>query len=274
MSGQLITRSATGGGKQPIGAFEFHPIGPHSQPDGTVQTLSDSELALAIGGTDAIGRDRALWSVASKLQKRLLVGPTHKGVSPAGVGSPADREEMRARKSDLFYSRNMRWTSQALLAASSVAPLMGGRAWTTLAHSDPRVKRACALWVNSIFGMVVHWTQGQRTHAGRSTAQIDALKQIPAPRLDLLDAAALERATALFEELQTLLLAPACRAHADPTRAAIDEAVVSFLGLPQEAIDAASRLRLLWCSEPSVHGWNRKALSLLQEAGMAAAPRD
>ncbi len=261
-------------GKQPIGAFEFHPIEPHSQPDETVLPLGDSELALAIGGTDAIGRDRALWSVASKQQKRLLVSPTHKGVSPAGVGSPADRGEMRAKKSDLFYGRNMRWTSQALLAASSVAPLMGGRAWTTLAHSDPRVKRACALWVNSVFGMVVHWTQGQRTHAGRSTTQIDALKQIPVPRLDQLDDAALERATALFEELQTVPLAPACRAHADPTRAAIDQAVVSFLDLPREAIHAASKLRLLWCSEPSVHGRNRKALSLLQEAGVAAAPRD
>ncbi len=256
------------------GAFEFHRIKPHLRPDKTVQGLSDSELALAVGGADAIGRDRALWGVASKQQKRLLVGPTHKGVSPAGVGSRKDREKMRAKRSDLFYARNMRWTSQALLAASSVAPLMGGRAWTTLAHSDPRVKRASALWVNSIFGMVVHWTQGQRTHAGRSTTQIDALKQIPVPRLDQLDDAALERATALFQELQTVLLAPACRAHADPTRAAIDQAVVSFLDLPQEAIHAAARLRLLWCSEPSVHGWNRKALSLLQKAGVATVPRN
>lgn len=173
---------------------------------------------------------------------------------------------MRANRSDLFYARNMRWTSQALLAATTVDPLMGGRAWTTLSHPDRRVRRACSLWANSIFGMVVHWTRGQRTHAGRSTTQIDALKQIPVPRLDLLEDPALDRAAAFFDWVRTQRLAPACQAHCDPARSSIDGAVVDLLGLPAEARVAAVKLRRLWCEEPSVHGRNQRAVALLDEA--------
>lgn len=258
----LIGHPVGGDGR---GAFEFHPV-VHRPPAVETRGIADAELGSTLGGTDTIGRDRALWTADSRRQTQLLVDPTHKGVAPAGVGSKAAREAMRASRSDLFYARNMRWTSQALLAATTVDPLMGGRAWTTLTHPDPRVRRASSLWVNSIFGMVVHWTRGQRTHAGRSTTQVEALKQIPIPRLDLLEDSALNRAAALFDRARTQRLAPACQAHCDLARTSIDEAVVDLLGLPAEALAAASRLRRLWSEEPSVHGRNQRAMALLEEA--------
>ncbi len=232
------------------GAFEFHPVA---------------------GPLDAIGSDRALWRADAAAQRRLVVPPTHKGSAPVHVGSDAARAAMRARRGTLFHARNMRWTSQALLAATTETPVMGGRAWTALVHPDARVLRAFALWANATPGMAVHWTRGQRTHSGRSTAQIDALKRTPCPRLDRLDDAALDRAAADFEALAARDLRPACQAHADEARIAIDEAVLRMLGLPEGAGAALSRLRLLWCAEPSVHGANRAALRLLREAGMGAA---
>ena len=146
----------------PGGAFELHEV--------------QSEA-------DAMGSDRALWRADAKNQRRLIVRPTHKGVAPAGVGSDEAREKMRQKKSTLHYARNMSWGSQALLAATTERPVMGGRAWTTLTHDDERVRKVFALWANSTLGMMVHWTQGQRTHAGRSTTQIGAVKKIPCPRL-------------------------------------------------------------------------------------------
>ena len=253
-------------GKTPIGAFEFHPT-VHRQPEGDARQWDAENLDHILGGADAIGRNRSLWNADSQRQTQLLVGPTHKGVSPAGVGSPGTRKAMRAQRSDLLYARAMRWTSQALLAATTVDPLMGGRAWTTLTHPDRRVRRATALWVNSILGMVVHWTRGQRTHAGRSTTQVGAIKQIPIPRLDLLGDSALDRGAAFFEAIRTARLAPACQTHCDPVRASIDEAVVALFGLPPGAIAFAGRLRRLWCEEPSVHGWNQRAVALLEQAG-------
>ena len=232
-------------GNNPTGAFEFYAV---------------------TSRTDAIGKDRALWRANGKTQKNLAVLPTDKGSSPTNVGSESERDNMRRYQSNLFYARNMRWTSQALLTAMTQRPAMGGSSWTTLGHKDVRVQKAFALWANSTFGMVVHWTQGQRTHTGRSRTQIGSLKQIPCPRLDRLNDATLNQAADDFDLLAKKDLLPACQAHVDNTRIAIDEAVISMLGLPNRAKTIIVMLQWLWCNEPSVHGWNKRALKQLEHS--------
>ncbi|MCY4204355.1 MAG: hypothetical protein OXE92_01365 [Bacteroidetes bacterium] len=113
---------------------------------------------------------------------------------------------MRQFRSTLFYARNMRWTSQALLAAVTNYPGMGGRAWTSLQHEDERICKSFALWANSTLGFLVHWTQGQRTQSGRATNQIKALAQIPCPRLDQLPEDRLDQAAHKFDELAPMAL--------------------------------------------------------------------
>ena len=238
-------------GGDPRGAFEFHPV--------------TSEI-------DAIGIDRALWEASSKEQRSLRVLPTHKGLAPPGVGSQEQREKMRSYASTLFYARNLRWTSQALLSASTPQSTLGGRAWTALIHGDMRVRKAFALWWNSTLGMIEHWTQGQRTQNGRSTTQIGALKKIPCPRLDRLSDAVLEMAAARFDALSNQSLLPAKDAVNDLVRHEIDAAVsnmleihkaqsvseeaMSWQKIPDSGISNAMEiLRKLWCAEPSVHGW-------------------
>lgn len=234
-------------GNEPIGAFEFHAI---------------------TGPSDALGKDRALWKANSRAQVSILTRPTHKGVAPRGVGSDDDREDMRKAGSKLFYARNMRLTSQKLLTAKTRVDTLGGRAWTSLLHEDHRVQSAFALWANSTLGLIVHWTQGQRTQTGRSTTQIGALKKIPCPQLDSLGDEALDFAADAIGELEALVLQPANRAHVDDHRKEIDETVVRMLGWPEEALDVISDLRKLWCAEPSVHGNNRQAVKLLRDAGL------
>lgn len=234
-------------GNEPIGAFEFHEI---------------------TGPSDALGKDRALWKADSKAQVSILTYPTHKGVAPRGVGSDDDRKDMRKARSTLFYARNMRLTSQKLLTAKTRADTLGGRSWTSLLHEDHRVQSAFALWANSTLGLIVHWTQGQRTQTGRSTTQIEALKKIPCPKLDSLGDEALNFAADAIGELEALVLQPANQAHVDDHRKEIDAAVVRMLGWPEEALDVISDLRKLWCAEPSVHGNNRQAVKLLKDAGL------
>lgn len=225
------------------GAFRFYPV---------------------TGPNDALGSDRALWAADGSAQRGLLVLPTHKGSAPSGAGSDTLRQEMRSHRSTLHYARNMRWTSQALLAAATGRPVMGGRAWTTLSHDSEFVRKAFAVWANSTLGMIVHWTQGQRTQAGRSTTQIAALHRIPCPRLDHLPEAVLQRAAMRFDELATQEMRPACQAHADPARIAIDDVVQQMFDLSDEAAEVIAALRRLWCAEPSVHGRNRRALAMLE----------
>ncbi len=231
-------------GQEKIGAFELHPV--YDQ-------------------VDALGPDRALWRADAGTQKQLIIPLTHKGITPAGVGSDEKREQMRQFRSTLFYARNMRWTSQALLAATTSHPGMGGRAWTSFQHKDERVYKAFALWANSTLGFMVHWTQGQRTHSGRATTQIRALANIPCPRLDQIPEIRLEQAVNRFDELAKMELLPACQAHADKVRKDIDDAVLEMLALDRNEIPKMiNTLRWLWCNEPSVHGQNQKAISLLR----------
>ena len=231
-------------GKDPRGAFEFNPV---------------------FDPVDAIGPDRALWKADSRTQKCLVVPLTHKGSAPVGVGSKEKREAMRQSRSTLFYARNMRWTSQALLAATTTHTGMGGPTWTSLRHEDKRVFKAFALWANSTLGFLVHWTQGQRTHSGRARTQMKALANIPCPRLDQIPEAQLDQAGLAFDALSDKELLPACQAHADEVRKKIDQTVLEMLNLDREGIlETLEKLRWLWCNEPSVHGQNRKALALLE----------
>lgn len=231
-------------GADPIGAFELNPVFDH---------------------VDAIGPDRALWKADSSTQTQLMIHLTHKGSAPKSVGSKKQRDAMRQCRSTLFYARNMRWTSQALLAATTNHPGMGGPTWTSLIHEDEILCKCFALWANSTLGFLVHWTQGQRTHSGRSRTQVKALSSIPCP--DLLQISNTKRniACRVFDQISQDKLRPACQAHADSVRKTIDQAVLKMIGLdPMEVHTILNKLRWIWCNEPSIHGQNRKALQLLQ----------
>ena len=222
-------------GRDPRGAFEFH-------------SLKEREGA----------RDEALWKADCQTQRRLLVSPTHKGFPVRQKLA----QQMRLRKSRLLYQRGIQWTSQRLLAATTMEPVLGGSAWTTW-RGEEKLQKAFALWANSIIGFLVYWTQGQRTQKGRSRTQIGALKKILCPNLPVQRKSKLEEAAA-FDELAKLELRPACQAHCDPARKRIDDAVCQMLSIPPRFKKTIDKLRRLWCEEPSVHGNHKTALKLLK----------
>ena len=226
----------------PIGAFEMH------------EMHSDDSIA---------NPDLSLWHANAKTQKQMLVHPTHKGLSVLNVDRSDLETTMRASVSKLLYARNMRWTSQAILAATTEYPVLGGSSWTTLQSDREDLYWPFLLWANSILGMVVHWTQGQRTHAGRSTTQIGAIKAIPCPDVSKLDATELQIAQQEATRLLREPLRPACQAHCDANRKQIDLAVIKVFNLPDSAITLVDDIRLVWAREGSVHGQNKCALELL-----------
>ena len=214
---------------------------------------------------EAEGEDVALWEADAGDQSRLSVLPTHK----ASLWNEEIRKRIASKKSTLHYARGMRWTSQSVLVATTAQKVFGGRAWTSLIHEDERVCKAFALWANSTLGMIIHWTQGGRTQVGRAVTQVKAIHAMPCPDLAKLSDKALDGAVEAFKKLSTLDLLPACQAHIDAARGRIDEAVVAMLDLPREqALPSIQTMQKWWCAEPSVHGYNKKALELLKEEGI------
>ena len=222
-------------GKAAIGAFELHKV--------------TDEI-------DAMGYDRILWEANAKEQTSLVVLPTHKGITVEGVGTKEKRTNMRRQRSTLFYARGMRWNSQALLAATTERSVMGGRAWTALIHEDKRVLKAAALWFNSTFGLMIHWTQALKTQKGRGSTQVGAVKKIPCPRFDRLDDDALDLAVELFHRAKDMQLLSVYMSDRDGARADIDDMVRRIFKLG-DISEETNILRQLFCKEPSILGHKR-----------------
>ena len=231
------------GAREAIGAFTFDPIDPRYYPT-----------------------HLSLWAADAEMQTRLLVSPTHDG-QPA-TNDEAELRQMIDQRSDLFISRTLRLTSQALAAARADRLMMGGRAWTALLSDDDDVKAALAIWLNSTFSLIVRTSYSQTTQPGRATMQVRALAGFPVPDFTA-DRQAGEQARAIARqrigELATLELRPVSYAFQDAHRHRIDRVALEMLGLGenQQAIAAVGALRNRWCREPSVHGSNRAIMQAL-----------
>lgn len=214
------------------------------------------------GETDAIGADRCMWHANAQIQKSLFSFATHKGIPKADV-SDEELNGIRETASKLFYSKNMRWTSQKILSTLTEQSYLGGRSWLSMNHEDFRIQSVFCIWANSTLGMLLHWSSGQRTQTGRSTTQVNAVREICCPNFRLLSNEKLDLASGFLSSWGTQIFRPACQAHVDSIRVELDDAVIEILGLPEEAKTIVEKLRFLWCNEPSVHGNNKEALNLL-----------
>ena len=221
-------------GFEPIGSFTFIPLEAGEVPDYP-----------------------ALWAAKGAAQTRMTARPTH-----SGVAVPGRREQMRKMldaRSDLFISRNLRMTSQALAAAVTDEPVMGGSAWNALQSEDDGVKAALAIWLNSTLGSLLRTCYAQTTQPGRATMQVKALGGFPVPNFAA-DSPAGEHARSAaqerFSELAELDLEPLSYAFRDANRKRIDAVVLDMLGLGGDADveRALDHLRSVWSREPSVHG--------------------
>ena len=230
-------------GREAIGAFAFDPIRP-----GEIPTYP------------------ALWSAEAERQRSILTAPTHEG-HPA-ITEEDRLRQMLAQRSDLFISRNLRLTSQALAAARTERLMMGGSTWTALLSDDDGTKSALAIWLNSTLGLMVRTCYAQTTQTGRARLQIRGLAGFPVPDFAADSDAgqqAREIAVQHIAELATLEMEPASYAFRDASRQRVDSVALAMVGLGgnQQANAAVVALRQQWCREPSVHGGNRAIMLAL-----------
>ena len=226
----------------------------------TKLTVEPTHYGLDVGPRLGDARERAIAKLERQLSRTNGGKPSESAIARACAEAEANERsrsqdalaEMRRCQSTLFYQRGIFWPSQVALAGVTDKPVMGGRAWCALLHDDPVVRFGFAIWANSTLGMVVHWSRAQRTQHGRSSAQLEGIRQMPCP--DFNETATYSRACELLESESELLratLKPARDAYRDPARAELDNAAARLLGIP-----GAESLRDLahnWCSEPSVH---------------------
>ena len=208
----------------------------------------------------------SMWAAVGQVKKTILTGPTHEGHPVAN--QDARQAEMLAGKADLFISKTLRTTSQALMAARTAEPAMGGRAWNALQTDDDGVKDALAIWLNSSLGGIIRTCYAQTTQTGRATMQTGGVEGFPVPNFAA-DTPAGQQARQLaqerYGELADLTLEPVSYAFRDENRHKVDAAALELVGLGgnAEAARALVHLRSIWCREPAVHGGNEAIMKAL-----------
>ena len=212
----------------------------------------------------------SMWAAYGASQNTMRALATHEGEVFT------DKEDLLRRmldqRSDLFISRNLRTTSQALAAVKTPDLVMGGRAWTALMCNDSDVKSALLIWCNSTLGLLTRNCYAQTTQQGRATMQVKAIANFPVPDFSANTPAGEHARTVArnrIEELSAMRLQPISYSFRDARRHSIDEVVLEMLGLNADELAArtVATLRNHLCREPSVHGSSptiMRALGLIQ----------
>lgn len=219
--------------KSPRGVFELHRISDHDET--------------------SMYEDLSLWEVNSKTQKSIVVKPSHKAVpSPEMNKSEVDRNKIRKYKSNLFYSNAINWNSNALLCAMTESKVHGGRSWRALSHEKSSLLPMFALWLNSTFGLLIQWTQGQKQQPGRSVIRTKAIHKVPIPNFNKLSEIQILKAQRYFEDIKNKTLKSSIQVVNDPVRIEIDNAVVDILKLPNRVSSILEIVRKMWSEETSL----------------------
>ena len=198
--------------------------------------------------------DRSLYSINSDKQIKLTIDPTHKSI-PTGNGN---LETIRSFNSNLFYANTIGYAAQSLQSSITRQMVLGGRSWNALVHDNFKIQQLYSLWFNSIFGLIISWTQGSRSQPGRSILRTKSIKRIPIPDFNSLDKKELDLADKLFQKISTLELKPVLQMQTDETRHMIDQAILDVLKLPNSIKDDLPRLRELFCNEPTIRGKSKQ----------------
>ena len=191
----------------------------------------------------------SMWHVISNIQYSMLTNPTHKGIKY--INDKKQLEKITEYNSTLFYTLGFGWMSQKLVAVMTTKPMMGGRSWTSLLHKNVNILKTACLWFNSIFGMLIHWSQTSRTQPGRSVARQNALKMLPCPDFTKLPKHKLDQAAKKLDQLRNAPLLPGARMQLDIVRHNIDKAVMDLFDwdIPEQLLND---LRKMISLEPSI----------------------
>ncbi len=195
-----------------------------------------------------------LWGHEAARERCLVVTPDGEGLVRDGCEERALDAWNTATR--LHVSLDFQLNSQSLAACLTPVSTLGGRAWPNFLMNDRRGETAAVLWANTTLGLILFWWAGTTQQAGgRSNLTISRL-----PGLRVLDTRVLSDeqhacARRIFAEFEARPFLPANEAYRDPTRRALDEAVLGDLvGLPASILDSLALLRTQWCAEPTVHG--------------------
>lgn len=169
------------------------------------------------------------------------------------VPKPTERARRLAAKywsqrGHLLVSADPRLTTMRVLAVHCDLPTLGSR-WVpfTVLHGDPEIwSKAMAVWLNSSLGILAVIAGATHHVGGRPKISLDAMRNMRAP---VLGEDAAKSLAAVFNDLSRDEFQRIADSEDDPTRQALDAAIVDAFSLDAEIV---TRVRKALSAEPSV----------------------
>ena len=237
----------------------------------SVATISPYDLQIrgtngpfdVYGGWDRTDRYPSMWHVASETQRSLNNAPDARLVPKQNDNIV----ELWERSGYLHISRDVRYTSQRVLATKSGTRALGVRSWFTLTIRDiaddrrEMAESALVVWLNTTFGMLLHANHANRSQLGRGTGNRTMLRTLPVLDVRRLTDEQLEGAHNMYLEMQDREFEPFFMCAVDSARIEIDGRFVREVsGLNVGAVASVRDLGVLLAQEPSIHGSKEPAL--------------
>ncbi len=194
-----------------------------------------------------------LWNRNSQNQQSMSVSPDSHGIIKPQKKNEA--HELWQRASHLHISNECGFNSSPTCAAFTYRITMGGRAWPNFLMETPEMEKAACVWLNGTLGLIAFWMNSNRAQGARGGTTVTAIPNIPILDVTKLDAAQLQAAVQIYDDLSREPMLPANEAYRDPVRQEIDRRLVTeALGLDYSAVEQLAILRNQWCREPTVTG--------------------
>ena len=205
----------------------------------------------------------ALWSLDSSIHQGMIAEPN------AWLVPKPDRDHhpIWSQSGTLQITPTVRYNSQRVMAVRTVARALGVNTWFTLnvRESDPVVRSqreiALALWCNSTLGVLLQANRANISQQGRGIGDKGMLESLATLDVRELQEWQLDEAQAIWRDFRNRKFQPFHHCAVDPARIELDERVVrDMLGLGEDAVESAARLRTLLASDPSIHGSKKAEL--------------
>ncbi len=211
----------------------------------------------------------ALWNHNVNCERQMLIEPDSEGrVRLTGERKSQKRVDDNAAKiwrtaTRSHYNLDFRLNSQSLTVAMTERPAIGGRAWPSVILANEGQEKVFAVWANSSLGILCHWWQSNRQHAGRATTTISAIPDFYTLDITALGRGQLDVACRVFDDLKHRQMLPANELDRDPVRHELDHRLLDeVLGLPPVLMLRDGPLDLLrrkLAAESSVHGGKKSS---------------
>ena len=187
-------------------------------------------------GYDHQKKYQCLWGNDHDTQRAMVVNPDYTLEKKPDATIQHVNDVWRTR-THLHINMQVRYTSQRLVAAYTEIETVGGRAWLNIILNNKRHEKACMVWFNSIFGILMYWFMAGSQHLERGLTTPTACKLMQVPDFDILDDDTIGQLDGVFDDMCTREMDTINRLDTDEVRREIDRRVMAILGLKVDNLE-------------------------------------